>query len=362
MTSGFPQIMLTTDAVGGVWQYTVSLAAGLIDRGYGVHILTLGPTPDAAQRRGVPAAARLTSLDAPVEWMAASPAELADVAGRIAHVAEAAGADLLQLHSASLAPPAPPCPVIAMQHSCLATWWRAVRGDAPPKDFEWRIEAHAAGLRRADLVTAPSSAFAQMTAEAYDLPRRPVTVHNGRAPLGVDELPPGDFVLTVGRLWDDSKNVAVLDAAARHLTVPVLAAGPLSGPNGETRRFDHLSCLGRCEESAIADLLSARPVFASTAVYEPFGLAVLEAAQAGCALVLSDIPVFRELWDGAALFAPPGDAAAFRAAIDGLFADAQRRRELGAAARLRSRQFTPGRMVAGMMDVYGRVTAERAAA
>ena len=36
--------------------------------------------------------------------------------------------------------------------------------------------------------------------------------------------------------------------------------------------------------------------------YEPFGLAVLEAAQAGMRLVLSDIPSFRELWDGAATF------------------------------------------------------------
>jgi glycosyltransferase involved in cell wall biosynthesis len=36
--------------------------------------------------------------------------------------------------------------------------------------------------------------------------------------------------------------------------------------------------------------------------YEPFGLAVLEAAQAGMALVLSNTPGFRELWDGAALF------------------------------------------------------------
>jgi hypothetical protein len=38
---------------------------------------------------------------------------------------------------------------------------------------------------------------------------------------------------------------------------------------------------------------------------EPFGLAVLEAAQAGCPLVLSDLPGFRELWDGAALFRRP---------------------------------------------------------
>ncbi len=51
-----------------------------------------------------------------------------------------------------------------------------------------------------------------------------------------------------------------------------------------------------------------RPIFVSTSLYEPFGLAVLEAAQAGCPLVLSDIATFRELWDGAAIFFPPGDA------------------------------------------------------
>ena len=53
-------------------------------------------------------------------------------------------------------------------------------------------------------------------------------------------------------------------------------------------------------------------IFVSSSVYEPFGLAVLEAAGSGAALVLSDIPTFRELWDEAALFAPPGDAAGIR--------------------------------------------------
>ncbi len=56
-------------------------------------------------------------------------------------------------------------------------------------------------------------------------------------------------------------------------------------------------------------------VFASCARYEPFGLAVLEAAQAGMALVLSDIPSLREIWDGAAMFADPRDAAGFAAAL-----------------------------------------------
>ena len=52
-------------------------------------------------------------------------------------------------------------------------------------------------------------------------------------------------------------------------------------------------------------MMARTAVFVSPALYEPFGLAVLEAAQAGCALVLSDIPTFRELWDGVALFVAP---------------------------------------------------------
>ena len=66
----------------------------------------------------------------------------------------------------------------------------------------------------------------------------------------------------------------------------------------------------------VARHLARQPIFVSTALYEPFGLAVLEAAQAGCALVLSDIPTFRELWDGAARFVPARDDGALACAIE----------------------------------------------
>ena len=84
---------------------------------------------------------------------------------------------------------------------------------------------------------------------------------------------------------------------------------------------------------------SARcPIFVSAARYEPFGLAVLEAAQAGCALVLSDIPTFRELWDGAALFVPrrrrprPSRSASRRSSRDPRPARRARRPRRGARA------------------------------
>lgn len=46
----------------------------------------------------------------------------------------------------------------------------------------------------------------------------------------------------------------------------------------------------------------ALTIYVHPALCEPFGLAVVEAAQAGCALVLSEIAPLRENWEGAALF------------------------------------------------------------
>ena len=134
-------------------------------------------------------------------------------------------------------------------------------------------------------------------------------------------------MFTAGRLWDEGKNLAVLDRAAARLPVSVEAAGPLTGPNGASVTLHHIRALGPLGETALREKLAARPIFVSSALYEPFGLAVLEAAQAGCALVLSDIPTFRELWDGAALFVPPHDDRALAAAIVRLLGDRSYRSE-----------------------------------
>jgi glycosyltransferase involved in cell wall biosynthesis len=134
--------------------------------------------------------------------------------------------------------------------------------------------------------------------------------------------------------------------------VPVKAAGPLVGPNGEHARFDHLATPGRLDDTALAGCLAARPVFVSPALYEPFGLAVLEAAMAGCALVLSDIPTFRELWDGAATFVAPDDHAGFAHAIEGLIGDTRLRLTQGETARAIARSYTVERMADGMDRIH----------
>ncbi len=93
-------------------------------------------------------------------------------------------------------------------------------------------------------------------------------------------------------------------------------------------------------------------MFASPALYEPFGLGVLEAAQSGMALVLSDIPTFRELWDGAALFVAPSEDDELLRALARLLDDPAMAARYGALARERARSYTVEAMVEGTAAVH----------
>jgi glycosyltransferase involved in cell wall biosynthesis len=68
--------------------------------------------------------------------------------------------------------------------------------------------------------------------------------------------------------------------------------------------------------------------------------------------VLSDIPTFRELWDGAAAFVPPNDDEALAAALDSLLRDPGERVRAGAAARERAARYTVAAMTTGVLAVY----------
>ncbi|MBK8907109.1 MAG: glycosyltransferase [Rhodospirillales bacterium] len=109
-------------------------------------------------------------------------------------------------------------------------------------------------------------------------------------------------------------------------------------------------------------MLAAAPIFVSPSLYEPYGLTVLEAAQAGAALVLADIPSFRELWSDAALFFSARNAAALAAAANRLIDDPALRARLGLAARERAADYTIERTVEGMERLYRQVTERRVGA
>lgn len=355
---------MTVDAVGGVWQYATGLAAGLAVQGDEVLLAVLGPAPTVEQSLAIRQSRGVDLLDTglPLDWLSHRGA-VREAGEALATIARRERVDLVHLNSPALAAERPfAVPVVAVAHGCLATWWQAARVGPLAAEFRWHHEAMDRGLRAADLVIAPSASFAETLRRHYALPTVPAVVHNGR---DVAMPPAGEFrqeVLTVGRLWDEVKNARVLDEVAARLACPFAAAGAASGPHGEAVALHHLEPLGHLDDAALAARLARSPVFVSAATFEPFGLAVLEAASAGCALVLSDITTFRELWDGAAIFVPPNDPAVIAAAVERVLADPQERQRLGAAASERASHYSIPRMAAAMTAHYRALLGRRAAA
>lgn len=362
MTGAGPKLrlLMTADAVGGVWQYALELAAALDAR---VTLALLGPAPDAGQRAQAAAVPglRLVETGLPLDWLATRPGEVLEAAASVARLAADVGADVVHLNAPALALADYAPPVVAVNHGCLGTWWEAAGKGSIDPALAWLPELVGQGLRRADRVVTPTRAYAAAVARRYALPS-PAAVHNGRTPMRLPDAPQFDGALTVGRLWDEVKDTPTLDAAAALLDAPFVAIGATRAPHGATVAPGHLQATGPLPADDIGGWLARRPVFVSAARFEPFGLAVLEAAQAGCALVLSDIPTFRELWDGAADFVRPGDPAGFAAAIAAMLADPAARAAQGRAAQDRARRYTPQATAAGMTALYHALLARKDAA
>ena len=73
--------------------------------------------------------------------------------------------------------------------------------------------------------------------------------------------------------------------------------GSPTGQRGGERRIAKPP-VGTLTRPDLLALMRRAGVFVVPALYEPFGLAALEAASGACPLVLADIPSLRELWMG----------------------------------------------------------------
>jgi len=350
-----PHVLVTLDAIGGVWRYAMDLAEGLTRAGYRFTFAGLGPRPSPQQQREAEALGRLHWLDAPLDWTAEAEAELDVIPDLLQQLVAQSDVDLVHLNLPSQA-----CaleldvPVLVVSHSCVVTWFAAVRQSPVPADWQWQYRRNRSGFDVASAVLAPSRSHAEMLRASYGAIGNLDVVYNGSRP-GLASAPKDNVVFAAGRWWDEGKNGAVLDRAARHTAWPVIMAGSVRGPNGQYFAIEGAEAPGELAHGEVLHRMSRAAVVASPSIYEPFGLAPLEAAQAGAALVLSDIPTYRELWEGAALFAPADDDHAFAAALNSLAEDPALRDDLAARARRRAQDFTLERQATAMQAVYDRL-------
>jgi glycosyltransferase involved in cell wall biosynthesis len=369
---------MTADTVGGVWTYALELAAGLGEHGVEVALATMGAPLTPQQRE---ASGQIPNLEVfescfKLEWME-DPWEDVRKAGEwLLQLEGRLQPDIVHLNGYVHAALPWQTPTLVVGHSCVLSWWEAVKGEAAPASWDRYREEVRRGLQAANLVIAPSAAMLAELSTHYGGIVNGRVIPNGRDSAVFYPSVKKEFVLTAGRLWDEAKNVAALEDIAPQLLWPIYIAGEEKHPSNEpqsptergARKNSSPMRLGLLSTEELASWYAHASIYALPARYEPFGLSVLEAALSGCALVLGDIASLREIWGDSAMFVPPdnGNAkdatasySAIAYAINTLISDSSVRTAFAAKARTRALEFTRQRMVAGYLEAYQDLIARR---
>jgi glycosyltransferase involved in cell wall biosynthesis len=353
---------MTAAAVGGVWHYALELARGLAASDVEVVLAVLGPAPASEQALAAAAIDGLTLAHGgfALEWAPDADRDWDAAGSWLLDLEKAFAPDLIHLNGLAHATLPWRAPTIVVAHSCVLSWWRAVHGDNAPADWADYGRRTRAGLRAADLVVAPTRAFLEQVQALYGPLPRTRCIWNGCGSFEATATAKEPLIFAAGRVWDEGKNLQALAATAHRLPWPLFIAGP-GAPQGGSA--PNAPWLGPLSKQAMRRWYDRAAVFVSPARYEPFGLAVLEAAMARCALVLGDLPTLRELWDGAALFVPPDDPDELVSALHALARDPELRALLGDLARSRAEGYSAARMTTRYLDAYaGLLAAPRRAA
>jgi glycogen(starch) synthase len=355
-------VLMTADAVGGVWSYALALATTLAPTGTRVTLAVMGPPPSEAQRGDAAAVPGLALELGPfkLEWMDEPWAEV-EAAGRwLLDLAHRTRPDLVHLNGYAHGALAWPAPVLVVAHSCVLSWWDAVKGERGPPGWDRYRATVRQGLLAADFVVAPTLWMLDTLRRQYGIATPSQVIPNGivLADFAVGAKEP--FVLAAGRLWDEAKNLEALDRAAPAISWPVRVAGDDRRPDGARVPSRAVEALGILPRPELRALLARTAIYAFPARYEPFGLSILEAAASGCAVVLGDIASLREVWGEAALYVPPEQPGALAEAVNALIADPVARASLAERARRRALLYSAEAMGAAYAELY-RVLLGRAA-
>jgi len=174
---------------------------------------------------------------------------------------------------------------------------------------------------------------------------------------------PREFIMTVGHLEQRKNHLSLIDAIAklrdRGNSCFLLIVGNDSGTKDSLKArienrglSSHIKILSQLPDIDVFSLYRLAKAFIFPSTYEGFGIPILEAMAADCPLVLSDIPVFRELTEGQAVYFPPIDVDAMALAIEKVLTSSSERDRLLNYGRKRIGMFKYSSLAAQLEDLY----------
>lgn len=348
-------ILFTLDSMGGVWRYTLDLAQALQRENIACFGLGFGPRPGADQLEEAARAGMKLEWNAlALDWQDGGVDALTQTRQEILTRAQRLQVDALHLDRLALPHRSLQVfPQVVTAHSCLPTWWQALRpSDEMPCVWKPAAAQNHEGLRACDHVIAPSEAHGKALRRAYNYVGLVTIIHNSARSFDVDPTVKEPVVVSAARWWDEAKNAACLDGAAARIDWPLIAIGPTRSSNNDGFTFHNASAIGPLSAGRVRTRMRGAAIFVSPSLYEPFGLATLEAALEGCALVLSHIATYRELWGDSTIYFDPRDPDALARAVNELIGDNRRLVENAKAAAIRARCFSPEKQTRKIIDVH----------
>lgn len=388
------KILMTADTVGGVWNYALELITVLGEYGIDVALATMGAPLTSDQQKESQKIQNLEVFESyyKLEWMADSWDDVKQAGEWLLQLEKRLQPDVIHLNGYVHAALPWQAPTVVVGHSCVLSWWQAVKGESAPESWDRYRQEVKRGLQAANLVIAPTMAMLEALNYYYGVFVNSRVIPNGRNSKTFHPTQQKkEFIFCAGRVWDEAKNIAMLEFSANQLLWWVYIAGDEHKYHNNNLQFTQIlgnlggvnvtnikqlkpQSKGKLEQLESSKLLQASPVrlgylsseelipwyaeasiYALPARYEPFGLSVLEAALSRCALVLGDIPSLREIWEDTAVFVPPDDKNALIHAINTLIRDDSHRQTLASKAYLRALEFTHQRMAIDYLAVYQEV-------
>ena len=300
------RLLMTTDTVGGVWTFTSELVTEFLARGHDVALVSFGRAPSSEHRSQVKTLTVrfpnfvFTASEAPLEWMPENRSAYTDGKLLLMELCRSFQPDALVLSQFCFGALPVDQPKLVIAHSDVLSWALAV-GKAPLADDAW-LRTYCSlvqrGLDGADTVIAPTRAMLHDVRAHFGVPSHVAIIANGRTlPVRKDASQRKLQAVTAGRMWDEAKNLKLLTECVSPMQI--LVAGD---DHGADFRGSNVWMLGTLSEATLIETFRTSAIYICSSVYEPFGLAPLEAALCGCAVLANDIPSLREVWGDAALY------------------------------------------------------------
>lgn len=355
------RILMTTDTVSGVWTYCMELCEALRPYGVSISLASMGGAPSFEQRRQIAQLPHVTLYESTYKlcWMVDAGKDVQQAGEWLLSLERKLQPDIIHLNDLAHGALDWHSPVVLVGHSCVMSWWEAVRKrPAPTTEWQHYRQMVRASLRAVDRVVAPSTEMMDALIRHYGPVAVPSVIFHGRdfpalLPSPEAKIPFMEpVILSAGRLWDEAKNIGSLAAIADDLPWKIQVAGVHQSAGRSAANIGGLHNLGSLDQKAMADRLLRASIYVAPARYEPFGMDILEAARAGCALVLGDIASLREIWGDAAEYVDPADPQAMRDCLEALIADPTRLSRMMERAWRRSQRYSASRMAAGYMHMY----------